>query len=256
MTNEALFYLGVAVLFIILISIREIKEYQRGVRFTFGKFTKLVEPGWRLVIPVFQSMQKVDIRTKAVDVPDQEAITQDNVSVRLNAVIYYKVADASKAILTVENFYWAISQLAQTTMRNIVGEFSLDKLLKERDEAAKRIREHIDQVTDAWGIDVEMVELKDIILSPDLIRTMAKEAEAERERRAVIINSEGEVMASANIAKAARTLAETPGALHLRTLQSINDISSDQSNTTVWMVPVEALRALEGLKEFMDAKKK
>ena len=253
--TTGLFPLIIFILFILLISIREVKEYQRGVRFTFGKFTKLVEPGWRLVIPVFQSMQKADIRTKAVDVPDQDAITQDNVSVKINAVIYYKVVDASKAVLTVENFYWAILQLAQTTMRNIVGEFSLDKLLKERDDAAKRIREHIDTVTDVWGIDVQMVELKDIILSPDLIRTMAKEAEAERERRAVIISSEGEVMASENIAKAARTLAESPGALHLRTLQSINDISSDQSNTTVWMVPVEALRALEGVHEFLKSKK-
>ena len=254
--DENILYIGVFVVFILLISIREIKEYQRGVRFTFGKFTKLVEPGWRLVIPIFQSMQKADIRTKAVDVPDQEAITQDNVSVKINAVIYYKVVDASKAVLTVENFYWAVLQLAQTTMRNIVGEFSLDKLLKERDEAAKRIQEHIDKVADAWGIDVQMVELKDIILSPDLIRTMAKEAEAERERRAVIISSEGEVMASENIAKAAKTLAESPGALHLRTLQSINDISSDQSNTTVWMVPVEALRALESVQKFMDSHKK
>lgn len=250
------FFIIVVVVIVLLISIREVKQYQRGVRFTFGKFTKLVEPGWRLVVPVFQSMQKIDIRTKAVDVPDQEAITQDNVSVKINAVIYYKIADASKAVLTVENFYWAISQLAQTTMRNIVGEFSLDKLLRERDEAAKRIREHVDKVTDVWGIDVEMVELKDVILSPDLIRTMAKEAEAERERRAVIINSEGEVMASENIAKAARTLAETPGALHLRTLQSINDLSSDQSNTTVWMVPIEVLKAVEGLKEFMANKSK
>ncbi|MEK7545346.1 MAG: slipin family protein [Patescibacteria group bacterium] len=255
MTLDQIVPFGVFIIFILLISIREVKEYQRGVRFTFGIFSKLVEPGWRLVIPVFQSMQKADIRTKAVDVPDQEAITQDNVSVKINAVIYYKVVDASKAVLTVENFYLAVLQLAQTTMRNIVGEFSLDKLLKERDQAAQRIREHIDTVTDAWGIDVQMVELKDIILSPDLIRTMAKEAEAERERRAVIISSEGEVMASENISKAAKTLAESPGALHLRTLQSINDISSDQSNTTIWMVPVEALRALEGITEFLKAKK-
>lgn len=252
----SLFYPVLFVLFVIFISIREIKEYQRGVKFTFGKFSKVMDPGWRLVIPVFQSMQKVDIRTKAVDVPDQDAITQDNVTVKLNAVIYYRVANASKAILSVENFYWAISQLAQTTMRNIVGEFSLDKLLRERDLAAQRIRETVDKVTDEWGIDVQMVELKDVILSPDLIRTMAKEAEAERERRAVIVTSQGEVIASTNLAKAAENLSRTPGALHLRTLQSINDIASDQSNTTVWMIPIEVLKAVEGLKEYFDQKQK
>lgn len=240
-------YIAVAVFVIIISSIREVKQYERGVRFTFGKFTKLVEPGWRLVIPVFQKMVKVDVRVKAVDVPDQEAITEDNVSVSINAVIYYRIGDASRSILEVENFYWAVSQLAQTTMRNAVGEVRLDKLLKNRDEVAANIKEVVDRATDPWGIEVQSVELKDIVLPADLKRTMAKEAEAERERRAVIIKAEGEVAASNNLAKAAATLAGSPGALHLRTLQSINDISSDQSNTTVWMVPLEVLRALEKL---------
>ncbi|MEK7672798.1 MAG: slipin family protein [Patescibacteria group bacterium] len=244
-------YIAVFVVVIVLISIREIKQYERGVKLTLGKFTGIAQPGWRLVIPVFQKMIKVDIRVKAVDVPDQEAITADNISVTINAVIYYKVADAGRAVLEVENFYYAISQLAQTTMRNAVGEVSLDDLLRNREKIAAGIKIVVDKATDQWGIDVESVELKDIVLPADLKRTMAKVAEAERERKAVIINSEGEVAASENLAQAARTLAAAPGALHLRTLTSINDISSDQSNTTVWMVPIEALRALEGIAEHM-----
>lgn len=246
---------GVVVLFILVISIREIKQYERGVKFTLGKFTELAEPGWRLVIPIFQKMIKVDVRVKAVDVPDQEAITEDNISVTINAVIYYKVSDAARAVIEVENFYYAISQLAQTTMRNAVGEVNLDQLLKNRDEVAASIQVSVDKATDPWGIKVDTVELKDIVLPADLKRTMAKVAEAERERKAVIIKAEGEVAASNNLAKAATTLAEAPGALHLRTLQSINDISSDQSNTTIWMVPLEVLRALERITEKLGDKK-
>ncbi|KKU80485.1 MAG: SPFH domain / Band 7 family protein [Candidatus Peregrinibacteria bacterium GW2011_GWA2_47_7] len=233
------------VVFVILISIRQIDQYERGVMLTMGRFTGVKMPGWRLVIPIFQSMRKVDIRTKAVDVPDQEAITKDNISVQINAVIYYKVADASKAILEVENFFWAVSQLAQTTMRNAVGEVELDRLLQNREDVSNHIRTVIDEATDVWGIKVENVELKDIILPGDMKRTIAKQAEAEREKRAVIIKAEGEVMAAENMAKAAHTLYSEPGALHLRTLQSINDISSDQSNTTIWMLPIEMMRAIE-----------
>jgi len=231
---------------VILVSIKQINQYERGVRFTLGKFTGVMNPGWRLVIPIFQSFQKVDIRVKATDVPDQNAITRDNVSVKVNAVIYYKVSDASKAIIEVEDFKYAISQYAQTTMRNIVGSVSLDELLAERDQIADRIREIVDQETDAWGLKVQNVELKDVSLPPEMERTIGKQAEAEREKRSVIITSEGELAASENMAKAAQMLASAPGALHLRTLQSINDMSSDQSNTVVYMVPVEALKALEG----------
>lgn len=230
---------------LLLISIRQVNQYQRGVMFTLGKYTGTKQPGWRLVIPIFQQMRRVDIRTKAVDVPDQEAITKDNVSIHINAVIYYKVSAADKSIIEVENFYYAISQLAQTTMRNAVGEVSLDDLLKNRDEIAHRIQEIVDKASDPWGIKVEAVELKDVVLPQDLKRTMAKEAEAEREKRAVIIKARGEVEAADNMAKAAKTLNASPGALHLRTLQSINDLSSDQSNTTIWMVPIEGLRMLE-----------
>lgn len=242
------FYLVVALIVVILISIREVKQYERGVKFTLGKYSgRVVEPGWRIVLPIFQKMVKVDIRVKAVDVPDQETISSDNISIRINAVIYYKVSDASRAVLEVENFYYAISQLAQTTMRNAVGEVDLDTLLKNRDEIAAKIQLSVDKATDPWGIKVESVELKDVVLPQDLKRTMAKEAEAEREKRAVIIKAQGEVAAAENMAKAAAMLAEAPGALHLRTLQSINDLSSDQSNTTIWMVPTEGLEALKGI---------
>jgi regulator of protease activity HflC (stomatin/prohibitin superfamily) len=239
------YLLGIVIL-IILASIRQINQYQRGVKFTLGKFSNIMEPGWRLVVPVFQSYQKVDIRTKAVDIPDQRAITRDNVSVTVNAVLYYKVADAMRAIIEVEDFKYAVSQYAQTTMRNIVGEVTLDELLASRDKIADRIREIVDKETDAWGLAVQNVELKDISLPTELERVISRQAEAEREKRAVIITSEGELAASENMAKAALMLSSAPGALHLRTLQSINDMSSDQSNTVVYMVPVEALKALEG----------
>ncbi len=234
-------------LIIVVSSIRQINQYERGVKFTFGKFTSIMQPGWRLVLPVIQSNQKVDVRIKAVDVPDQNAITRDNVTVKVNAVIYYKVIDAEKAIIEVEDFRHAISQYAQTTMRNIVGEVTLDELLSSRDQIAEKIKGIVDKETDEWGLKVQNVELKDISLPAEMERTIGKQAEAEREKRAVIINSEGEVEAAENISKAAKTLANSPGALHLRTLQSVNDMSSDQSNTIVYMLPVEALRALEGI---------
>jgi regulator of protease activity HflC (stomatin/prohibitin superfamily) len=236
----------IAALFVVIISIRQINQYERGVKFTLGKFSSIMEPGWRLVWPVIQSFEKVDIRTKAVDVPDQNAITRDNVSVRVNAVIYYKVSDAQKTIIEVEDFRYAISQYAQTTMRNIVGEVTLDELLASRDKIADRIREIVGKETGNWGLSVQNVELKDVSLPEQLERTIGKQAEAEREKRAAIITSEGELAASENMAKAAAMLASAPGALHLRTLQSINDISSDNSNTVVYMVPVEILKALEG----------
>lgn len=246
---------AIIILGIILTSIRQIIHYERGVKFLFGKFSGLMQPGWNLVLPIIESYQKVDIRTKAVDVPQQEAITKDNVSTKISAVIYYKVTDASKAILEVENFYFAIDQLAQTTMRNVVGEVELNELLGNRDQIAQRIRDIVEKTSTSWGLEVLSVELKDIILPDSMIRTMAKRAEAEREKQATIINSEGEVASAQNLSKAAKIMSETPGALHLRTLNSINDISSDQSNTVVFAVPLEALRALEGLSKFIDKKK-
>ncbi|MCF6276958.1 MAG: slipin family protein [Candidatus Magasanikbacteria bacterium] len=247
----------ILVLVIVLVSIRQINEYQRGVKFQLGKFTKVLNPGWNLIIPIFQSMTKVDIRIRTADVPFQEAITKDNVSAKINAVIYYKVSDPAKAILEIENFKFAVSQLAQTTMRNIVGEMELDELLANREIAAKSIKEIVDKASDPWGIEVESVELKDIILADDMQRVIAKQAEAEREKRAVIIKSTGEVMAAENLATAAKMLAVTPGALHLRTLNTLNDLSSDQSNTVIFALPLEVLRAFERVgtdpKEIKDA---
>ncbi|HBP00396.1 MAG: SPFH domain / Band 7 family protein [Candidatus Uhrbacteria bacterium GW2011_GWF2_41_16] len=234
------------ILIILLSGLRQVNQYERGVKFTMGRFTKMVDPGWRLVIPVFQSMQKVDLRLKAVDVPSQDAITKDNVSAKINAVIYYKIIDAAKSVIEVEYVHYAVQQLAQTTMRNIVGEVSLDELLSQRKVISQKIEKLVDEATVNWGVEVTATELKDINLPPDMVRTIAKQAEAERERRAVIINSEGEVAAAQNLAQAANILAGSNGALHLRTLNSINDISSDQSNTVVFTVPLEILHAFSG----------
>ena len=233
------------IIFIILISLKQVNQYERGVVYTMGRFSYLIGPGWKFVIPIFQSFRRVDIRTKAADVPKQDTITKDNVTCKMNAVIYYKVEDAGKTINEVEDVTYAVLQLAQTTMRNIVGEISLDELLAEREKTSERIRDIVDKFSDAWGIKVENVELKDVSLPADMERTIAKQAEAEREKRAVIIKAEGEVASAENMAKAARILAASDGALHLRTLQSINDISSDQSNTVVFAVPLEVLRAFE-----------
>ena len=230
-------------------TLRQVNQYQRGVKFTMGRFSGMVNPGWRVVIPVFQTMTKVDLRLKAVDVPSQDAITKDNVSAKINAVIYYKIIDASKSVLEVENVHWAVLQLAQTTMRNIVGEVTLDELLSQRKQISDHIEQIVDEATLSWGVEVTSAELKDINLPPDMVRTIGKQAEAERERRAVIISAEGEVAAAENLAKAAELLSQHPGALHLRTLNSINDISSDASNTVVFTVPLEILKAFEGFKK-------
>lgn len=204
---------------------------------------KQASTGWRLVFPIIQSYQKVDMRIKAVDIPDQEVITKDNISVTVNAVIDYKIAEAQKAIIEVENFYYAVSQLAQTTMRNVVGEVDLDELLSNRDAIAEKIRKVVDEVTDSWGVKVNSVELKDVTLLEEMKGVIGKQAEAEREKRAVIIKSEGEITAAKNIAQAAGILSTADRSLHLRTLHTINDVSSDQSNTVIFAIPLEILRA-------------
>ena len=242
-----LFWVIVVIVVITLLrSIVQIDEYERGVKFSKGKFSKIMQPGWNLVLPIFESYKKIDIRTKVVDVPEQDVITKDNVSVRINAVIYYKIFDASKAILEVENFYYAVSQLAQTTMRNVVGSVSLNELLGEREKISVEICKIIDEATDPWGIKVENVELKDVSLPEEMKRVIARAAEAEREKEAILTKAKGEVEASKNLAIAAETMSSTPGALHLRTLSTINDISSDQSNTIIFCVPIEVLEAIKG----------
>ena len=258
------FVVALVVIFLIVLlkSIIQVNEYERAIKFYKGKFNKILTPGWRIIIPIFESYKKVDIRTKVVDVPEQDAITKDNVSIRINAVIYYKIFDAAKAVLEVENFYYAVSQLAQTTMRNAVGSVSLDELLSEREKLSDSICKVIDEATDPWGIKVENVELKDVTLPEDMKRVIAKVAEAEREKTAVITKAKGEVEASKNLAEAAKTMATTPGALHLRTLSTINDVSSDQSNTLVFCIPIEMIDSfkagngnIEALAKYINHKK-
>ena len=237
------------VVFVILPSIKQINEYERGIRFKFGKFDKIMNPGWNLVLPIIHSFRKVDIRTKAVDVPAQEAITADNVSIKINAVLYYKIFDASKAIIAVENFQFAVAQLAQTTMRNAVGAVTLDELLGSREKISDQICSIVDEATDPWGIKIENVELKDVSLPEEMQRVIAKVAEAEREKNAVIMKSQGEVESAENLAHAAEVMGASPGALHLRTLATLNDLSSDQSNTIIFAIPLEVLEAFKGRPE-------
>lgn len=238
-------YLISLVVVIILLSIRQINQYENGIKFTLGKFSGIMHPGWNLVFPIFQSYRKVDMRIKAVDVPDQEAITRDNISVKVNAVIYYKISSAEQAILQVEDFYYAMSQLAQTTMRNAIGQVELDELLSQRGKVSESIKNIIEESAKTWGVSVSDVELKDITLPEEMKRVIGRQAEAERDKRAVIIKAEGEVVAATNMAKAAEILSHAEGALHLRTLQTITDVSSDESNTMIFAVPLEVLRAFE-----------
>ncbi len=234
-----------AVVVLLFTSVRQIQQYQRGVKFTLGKFGGLADPGLTLVFPVIQTMVKVDVRTKAVEVPYQDAITKDNVSCKINAVTYYRVVDAARSVIAVENVWAASSQLAQTTMRNVCGELTLDELLSERDQASARIKELLEKHTAEWGIEVLSVELKDISLPEEMKRMIAKQAEAERERRAVIITSEGEIVAAENLRKAADLLSVNPVAMHLRTLNALVNVADNDSNTVVFVTPIEILRAFE-----------
>ena len=247
--EELFIYLGIVAIIVVIIvlgSIKQIGEYEKGLKFSRGKFVKILEPGWHIILPIFQSYEKVDIRTKVIDVPEQDAITKDNVTIKINAVIYYNIFDAKKSILCVENCSYAVSQLAQTTMRNIVGSVTLDELLTERERISEEICQIVDKATDDWGVKIQDVELKDVALPTEMQRVIAKVAEAEREKMAVITKAQGEFEASQNLAKAAQELSQSPGALHLRTLATINDVSSDQSNTIIFAIPLEVLRAFEG----------
>ena len=240
---------GIGVLFFLMVSgIKIVNEYERGVKFRLGHYVGLMEPGMRIVVPFLENWFKVDMRLIVVDVPPQETLTKDNISIKVNAVLYYRIKDASKVILEVEHYNYAVSQLAQTTMRDVVGTVELDTLLTHRDDISNKIRGLIAAESTAWGINVHNVELKHIDLPDNMIRTMAKQAEAEREKRAVIIKADGERIAAVNLAKAAKMLSSTRGALHLRTLHTLNDLSSDQSNTVVFAVPLEILRAFDEVK--------
>ena len=228
--------------------VRVVNQYERKVVLTLWKFSRVLTPWLNLIIPIIESTITVDVREKAVDLPSQEAMTKDNISCWVNAVIYYRVKEdqVDKAVLNVRNLDYAMTQFALTSMRNILWQFELDDLLAKREEAAEKIKNIVDTKSDSWGVDILSVELKDINIPDDLKRTIWKQAEAEREKRAKIITSEWELASAENLRKAATMLADAPGALHLRTLQSINDLSSDQSNTTIWMIPMEVLEAIKG----------
>ncbi len=246
----------VSLIVIIIAGVRVVKQYERKVVFTLGKYSGILRPGLNIIIPFIQTTTTVDIREQAVDVPSQEAMTKDNISCTVNAVIYYKIKEnqVERSVINVRFLGYAMSQFAQTTMRNIVGQFELDELLAKRKEASDEIKKIVDEKSDIWGVDVLSVEIKDINIPDDLKRTIGKQAEAEREKRAKIITSEGELQSAQNLQEAAKMLAKAPGALHLRTLQSINDLSSDQSNTTIRMVPIEMLEAIKGIGEKITKK--
>jgi regulator of protease activity HflC (stomatin/prohibitin superfamily) len=233
----------VIVLLLILLgaSIRILREYERGVVFMLGRFWKVTGPGLVLLIPVVQQMVRVDLRTIVFDVPPQDIITRDNVSVKVNAVVYFRVVDPEKAIIQVERFMEATSQLAQTTLRAILGRHELDELLAEREKLNLDIQKVLDEQTDAWGIKVSHVEIKHVDINESMIRAIARQAEAERERRAKVIHAEGELQASRTLLEAAQMLARAPQAMQLRYLQTLTQIAGDRSSTIVFPLPIDLL---------------
>jgi regulator of protease activity HflC (stomatin/prohibitin superfamily) len=245
----ALAELGVVVLILLVLvatSIRVLREYERGVVFMLGRFWKVKGPGLVILIPVVQQMVRVDLRTVVLDVPPQDVITRDNVSVKVNAVVYFRVVDAEKAIIQVVHYLDATSQLAQTTLRAVLGKHELDQLLAERERLNLDIQRVLDVQTDAWGIKVSNVEIKHVDLNETMIRAIARQAEAERERRAKIIHAEGELQASEKLLQAAQMLAQAPQAMQLRYLQTLGNIAGDKSTTIVFPLPMDLLSALKG----------
>lgn len=232
-------FLIIVVVLYVLSGIKVINQYERGVVLTLGKFTGIREPGLRIVVPIFQRLIKVDQRVNTIDIPKQEVITKDNVTVNVNAVVYFRVNDAEKAVLEVANFVYASSQFAQAALRDVTGNVDLDALLSQRDQVSGQIKEIVDVQAEKWGIDVETVKIQNIELPQDMKRAMAKQAEAERERRAVIITAEGEKAAAQGIADAATTLAKTPGGINIRTLQTLEKISSEPSQKTLFVLPAD-----------------
>ncbi len=229
----------VLIVAVIIPGIRIINQYERGVVLRLGKYSRTLNPGFRVIIPYIDKMIKVDVRTTPMDIPKQEVITKDNVTVNVDAIVYARVIDAQKAVLETTNYRYATSTFAQTALRDVTGNFDLDQLLSERDQISSQIREIVDTQTDKWGIDIESVKLQNIELPSDMKRAMAKQAEAERERRAAIISAEGEKSAAAAVAEAAQMLAQTPGGINIRTLQTLEKISTDPSQKTVILLPTD-----------------
>ncbi|HSW77835.1 MAG TPA: slipin family protein [Candidatus Chromulinivoraceae bacterium] len=243
--------LAVTIVIIVLIyifsGIKVVNQYERGVVLTLGKFTGMRTPGLCVIVPVFQRMIKVDVRTNTIDIPKQEVITQDNVTVNVDAVVYFKVKDAEKAVLEVRNYIYASSQFAQAALRDVTGNVELDSLLGKRNEVSTQIKEIVDVQTEKWGIDVESVKIQNIELPQDMKRAMAKQAEAERERRAVIITAEGEKAAAQAVADAAGILSKAAGGINIRTLQTLEKIAVEPSQKTVVVLPSELTNAVSKL---------
>jgi regulator of protease activity HflC (stomatin/prohibitin superfamily) len=242
-------------IFFLSSAIRILNEYERGVIFRLGRVLGAKGPGLIILIPIIDKMTKVDLRTVTMDVPSQDVITRDNVSVKVNAVVYFRVMDAVKATIEVQQYLYATSQLAQTTLRSVCGQAELDKILSEREKVNTEIQEILDMHTDPWGIKVSVVEVKQIDLPQEMQRAMAKQAEAERERRAKVINSEGEFQAAARLAEAAAIIADHPIALQLRYLQTLREVASENNSTTLFPIPIDLFRPFLKLTEMLEEKK-
>jgi regulator of protease activity HflC (stomatin/prohibitin superfamily) len=238
--------LAVLAAMVLASAVRIFREYERGVLFTLGRYTKVIGPGLVLVIPIIQQVARVQLRTVVVDVPSQDVISRDNVSVKVNAVVYYRIVDPDKAILNVENFSAATSQLAQTTLRSVLGKHELDEMLAERDKLNHDIQQILDAQTDQWGIKVSNVEIKHVDIDESMIRAIAQQAEAERFRRAKIINAEGEEQAARKLVEAGDILASSPNAMQLRYFAALHDIAGDRTSTLVFPVPIDLLNKLQG----------
>jgi len=241
------YFFGLLITFVVLLlayAIRILREYERGVVFMLGRFQKVKGPGLVIIIPFIQTMEKVDLRTIVMDVPSQDVISRDNVSVKVNAVVYFRVVDPEKAIINVEQYYEAVSQLAQTTLRSVLGKHELDEMLSERDKLNQDIQEILDQSSDTWGIKVSNVEIKHVDLDESMIRAIARQAEAERSRRAKIIHAEGESQAAAKLTDAAEELSRNPNAMTLRYLQTLIDIAGEKNSTIVFPLPVDMLGSI------------
>ena len=244
MTAYASYIIVLVVIAFFASAIRILREYQRGVVFTLGRFWKVKGPGFIIIIPIIQQMVRVDLRTIVMDVPTQDVISHDNVSVKVNAVVYFRVVDPEKAIIQVEDFYMATSELAQTTLRSVLGQHELDEMLAERERLNADVQNILDRQTDAWGIKVSNVEIKHVDLDESMVRAIAKQAEAERVRRAKVIHAEGEMQASEKLLEAAKTLSQQSQALQLRYLQTLTEIANERSNTIVFPIQMDILQTL------------
>ncbi len=241
---NTIYYIIIGIIIIIPMIFKVMREYERAVVFTFGRFTSVKGPGLIVIIPLVQQIERVELRTVVMDVPSQDVISRDNVSVKVNAVVYFRVIDPERAIIQVENFHVATSQLAQTTLRSVLGQHELDEMLSERDKLNTDIQEILDKHTDAWGIKVANVEIKHVDIDESMIRAIAKQAEAERERRAKVIHAQGEFQAAENLLQAAEILSKNPQSMQLRYLQTLTEIAGDKTSTIAFPIPMDLIKPL------------